>query len=90
MSAYLTDRRMLVTRGPEYAAVMAEVSGLVPLPPMAWAAAPKAKKAAAAKSPAPPKATPPSRKGRSPDGRRGARAGGARRGSEEAQQGVGY
>ena len=79
VSAYLTDRRMLVTRGPEYAAVMAEVSGLVPLPPMAWAAAPKAKKAAAAKSPAPPKATPPSRKGvtrrptRSPSRRSAAR-----------------
>ena len=70
---------MLVTRGPEYAAVMAEVSGLVPLPPMAWAAAPKAKKAAAAKSPAPPKVTPPSRKGvtrrptRSPSRRSAAR-----------------
>lgn len=33
VSAYLTDVRMLTTRGPEYAAVMREVSGLVPMPP---------------------------------------------------------
>ena len=33
ISAYMTDCRMLETRGPEYATVMHEVSGLVPLPP---------------------------------------------------------
>ena len=32
VSAYLTDCRMLETRGPEYAAVMRQVSGLIPMP----------------------------------------------------------
>jgi protein-S-isoprenylcysteine O-methyltransferase Ste14 len=33
VSAYMTDMRMLETRGPEYKTVMREVSGLVPMPP---------------------------------------------------------
>ena len=33
VSAWLTDRRMLVTRGPAYEQVMRETSALVPLPP---------------------------------------------------------
>lgn len=33
VSAWMTDQRMLETRGPKYAEVMHEVSGLVPMPP---------------------------------------------------------